>query len=123
MSNQRYFPGPYWTMNSSEAGASFIMLCIILAIPALPAGVFGWFIGEHWIGNNFAKWGCMILFFGLMYLFISYIKNTKGHWYTIIVIFLEYLIWDYSSMVYHNKDILVMQKIINTFIEWGLRIQ
>jgi hypothetical protein len=32
MSNQRYFPGPYWTMNSSEAGASFIMLCIILTI-------------------------------------------------------------------------------------------
>lgn len=71
MNNQRYYPGPYWTMNSSEAGASFLLVCFILAIPALPAGMFGWFIGEHMIGNNFAKLGLMILFFWIDVFFCS----------------------------------------------------
>lgn len=123
MNNQRYYPCPYWTMNSSEAGASFLLVCFILAIPALPAGMFGWFIGEHMIGNNFAKLGLMILFFGLMYFFVLYIGNTKGLWYAIFVVFLEYFIWDYSSMIYHEKDALVMQKLIHALLEWGLHMQ
>lgn len=34
MNNQRYNPGPYWTMNSSEAGASFLLVCFILCTHA-----------------------------------------------------------------------------------------
>lgn len=75
------------------------------------------------IGNNFAKWGFMILFFVVMYLFVLYIRNTKGLWYAIFVVFLEYFVWDYSSMIYHEKDALVMQKLIHALLEWGLHMQ
>lgn len=121
MKNQSYIPGPYWTMNSSEAGLTFLIACFILAVPAIPAGALGWFIGTHVIGNNFAKWGFMILFFGVTYLMFLYLKNTKGVWYAGFLVFLEYFIWDYSSMIYHEKDTLVMQNILKIIFDWGLK--
>lgn len=119
MKHQRYV-GPYWTMNSSEAGAALLVAAIILAIPAIPAAVFGWFIGENLLGNNFAKWGFMILFFSITYIFVLHVKKTKGLGHAILLVFLEYLIWDYSSMVYHEKEGLVMLKLLSKFLEWGL---
>ena len=121
MHDKSYIPGPYWTMDSSEAGLAFLIVCFILAIPAIPAGVLGWFIGTHVIGNNFAKWGLMILFFCVTYLVFLYLKHTKGVWYASSFVFLEYFIWDYSSMLYHEKETLVMQNILKIIFDWGLK--
>lgn len=122
MKNQRYFSGPYWTMNSGEASLAFLIACFILAIPAIPAGALGWFIGSHVIGNNFTKWGCMILFFCITYIIFLDLKNMKGAWYATFFVFLEYLIWDYSSMIYHDKDSLVMVNILKTILDWGFKV-
>lgn len=120
--SKRYYPGPYWTINSSEAGVALLLAGIVLAVPAIPAGAVGWFIGLHMFGNNFAKWGFMLLFFGLVYLFIIYIKETKGLGYAVLAVFLEYLAWDYGCMIYYEKDTLIMQKILASLLEWGLKL-
>lgn len=46
----------------------------------------------------------------------------KAAWYASFFVFLEYLIWDYSSMIYHDKDTLVMINIIQTIMDWSLKI-
>lgn len=122
MSSSNYNPGPYWTVNSNEVGAGIMIIGFIISIPALPAGVLGWWIGVHIVGNNFAKWGLMVLFFALMYAFVIYIHERKGLKYSVGVVALEYLIYDYITMLYLERDFLVTVKIITSIINWGLSL-
>lgn len=118
--NQNY--GPYWTMNSGEGIAAFTIVGFILASPAIPALMLGYYIGVNYIGNNFAKWGLSGLFFLLMYLFIIYINRTKGFLYAFAIVFLEYLLLDYINMKMQDRDYLVMMRALESFIHWGLSL-
>ncbi len=120
MSNNNF--GPVCTLRSDEAVAGFMVVALIVAFPAIPAGVLGWWLGEIIIGNNFAKWGLMFLFFGATYLYIIYLKEAKGLRYAIGFVFLEYLLLDYTLMQIHHKESLVMLKLVKSFINWGLSL-
>jgi hypothetical protein len=120
MSNDNF--GPYWTVKSDEVAMGFMIVAFIVAFPAIPAGVLGWWLGVNIIGNNFAKWGLMILLFGATYLFIIYLKEKKGLRYAVGFVFLEYLVFDYARMELMNKETLVMVDLVKNFINWGLSL-
>ncbi len=114
--------GPYWTVKSDEIASGFMILGLIVAFPAIPAGILGWWLGVHVIGNNFAKWGLMILLFGATYAFIIFLKNKKGLRYAVGFVFLEYLLFDYTRMQMMHKESLVMVELIKSFFHWGLSL-
>jgi hypothetical protein len=113
---------PVWTVKSDEVAMGFMIVAFILAFPAIPAGVLGWWLGVNVIGNNFAKWGLMIFLFTVTYLFIIYLKNKKGIQYAALFVFLEYLVFDFTLMKMHNKETLVMVDLVKSFINWGLSL-
>ncbi|WP_331774718.1 hypothetical protein [Sulfurospirillum sp. 1612] len=119
MSNN-YHPGPYWTINTDEAAFGVVFVIAIFTLPVLPMVIGGWYVGDHFIGNNFAKWGLAILCFGIGYLILLILKERKGFWYAALFVFIEYLLLDYITMIHNHRSTLVMVDIIKGIIKWGL---
>lgn len=122
MSDSNYNFGPYWTINSNEAGLAFIFLCAVIIFPVAPITALGWHIGVELIGNNFAKWGLAILFTIAAYIVLIKLHDRKGILYSGGFVFLQYLSLDYIKMVERGNDTLVMVKLLNSLIHWGLSL-
>ena len=117
-SNNNSF-GPYWTVDSNEVGLAVVMMALIILFPVFPITHLGWYIGEHFIGNNFAKWGLSILFFIIAYIYL-YKVFEKSFWQAVIFVAVEYLIYDIIITHMTGKNELISVHIIKSILHWGL---
>lgn len=108
------------TTDSKDIGVYLVLLFYIISIPVLPMAVFGWYIGEFIIQNNFAKWMLPILFYGLTYALIIYIKNHKGLRYAFLFVIVEYFVFDVVITLRSGADELMILSIIKKIMVWGL---
>jgi len=99
------------------SGAVFLLF--LAAIPEIPIAMGGWYIGEEFIGNNFAKWGlCITCFIGGFYTFKRLL--AKKTMYGVLFVVVQYLTLDIILSVNNNRSELYVITIIKSIISWGL---
>ena len=96
-----------------------VLAALLMAAPAIPVAMGGWYIGEEIIGNNFAKWGLAITFFlGGYYIFMRLL--AKGTIYGVLFVAVQYLTLDTIFTLQNNRAELYVISIVKGIIAWGV---
>ena len=112
---------PIWAMNTNDIAAGFLALLFLGFIPVIPMAYLGWYVGDEFIGTNFAKWGLGAIMAFIGYMIISLLGRYKGKLYSIGFVVVQYVTADVVTMNINNgKNTLLIFEIFKNIIEWGL---
>ena len=113
--------GPIWAMNTNDIAAGFLALLFLGFIPVIPMAYLGWYVGDEFLGTNFAKWGLCIVMVFVGYMIISLLGRYKGKLYSIGFVVVQYVTADVVTLYMDSeKNKLLLFEIVRGIIQWGL---
>lgn len=111
--------GPYWTVNSEEAGSAFFIWAVIILSPIIPAAVLGYVLGDAMGGVNIIKWG-MALAFAAAAVWIYIKVYDRFGWLGFAILYIgQWLLLDIFYAAAHH-DTPVMFRVLGVFFSWAV---